>query len=589
MYIYNVKIKNFRVIKDLDLTFDKGLNVLIGENNTGKTSVIDALRLVFEESNYPKNIYWKESDFRVNPDGDIKPIQIDIKFKIDEEIENAWFSELYTIYKINEEETEEFLELHAKIELINKKGINKVKRKIWGGNNNQNRITPEVLSSLNVVYLNALRDANRSLKLNRNNILTNLYNNIVTTFNPHDVEKYKDDLIDLVKEGLSDNKWEDFLNTGVSQINTHFSKMQIADNYQEINVCFDTFNFDNLLNKLTIQIPIYDSNDNEIYQNLDISQNGMGFNNLIYASTVLGDIIQRKEVFKEDYNLLLIEEPEAHLHPQLQNTFFEYLNELDTYNDFQLIVTSHSPTITAKTRLKNVIILQNVNNSILSTAIKDIPLDKKNLIYLEKFLDVTKSQLFFSKGVILVEGISEALLLPIFSKLMGEKYDLEKNGIEVLITGTSFEHFAKLFYSDDKNKRLNFKCAILTDDDVDPDTEKPLNRRLSNLEELKKEYAYNNLEIFKGAYTFESELYDINSEVCLKVLESIHPRTKKNFENETSQTNKDFVAKIKDYKSEFAYALLDELNGKNKDDNDLSNDYVPEYIQNAIKYVLGFT
>lgn len=83
MYISNIKIRNFRAIKNLDLNLNKGLNVLIGENNSGKTAIIDALRLVLEESNYPKETYWNESDFRIDSDYDtIKPIEIDIRFEI---------------------------------------------------------------------------------------------------------------------------------------------------------------------------------------------------------------------------------------------------------------------------------------------------------------------------------------------------------------------------------------------------------------------------------------------------------------------------------------------------------------------------
>ena len=70
--------------------------------------------------------------------------------------------------------------------------------------------------------------------------------------------------------------------------------------------------------------------------------------------------------------------------------------------------------------------MKNINNTIYATSIKDTCLKNEDKIFLKKFLDVTKSQLFFSNGVILVEGIREALLLPIFAKMLGEEYDLEK-------------------------------------------------------------------------------------------------------------------------------------------------------------------
>ena len=111
------------------------------------------------------------------------------------------------------------------------------------------------------------------------------------------------------------------------------------------------------------------------------------------------------------YQALLIEEPEAHLHPQKQNTFFKYLNTFDQ-KGIQLFITSHSPTITAKAKLYYLIVLQKQKNKISEFTVAHSELDPENIKYLRKFLDVTKSQLFFSNGTILVEGISETLLLP---------------------------------------------------------------------------------------------------------------------------------------------------------------------------------
>ena len=142
----------------------------------------------------------------------------------------------------------------------------------------------------------------------------------------------------------------------------------------------------------------------------EVSQNGLGYNNLIFIATVLGDIIERKGAESESYVALLIEEPEAHLHPQLQDTLFNYFRSINEKN-IQVFVTSHSPTITAKTNIDSLIVMERQTpRKLKSTALHDIVLEKDESTKLERFLDVTKCQLFFATGVILVEGISEALI-----------------------------------------------------------------------------------------------------------------------------------------------------------------------------------
>ena len=91
MFISNLKIRNFRAIENLELNLNNGLNVIIGENNSGKTTIIDLLHLVFEEGNYPRKIHWKETDFR-STNSEPEPIEFDIRFSIDNPNEIAWFN-----------------------------------------------------------------------------------------------------------------------------------------------------------------------------------------------------------------------------------------------------------------------------------------------------------------------------------------------------------------------------------------------------------------------------------------------------------------------------------------------------------------
>ena len=577
MYITKLKIKNFRAIKDLEISLNEGLNVIIGENNSGKTAVIDLLRLIFDKGNYPSNVYWKKSDFRVDLNSnELKSIEFEIELNPNDE-EKFKFNDLH-IFEPDENDKEkgkEYLKISGKISYDETNPKHKIKREFWGGKDIENKIPIEIWESLNYIYLNPLRDVNRDLKPNNSNLLAKLLLNIVETNDKYNTKELSNE----IKENFNDNdNLKELLKECEEIIREHLNGMNFINEYQDIDVNFSSFDFEDIVKKFILQIPINNNEETESYFNL--YQNGLGYNNLIYAATIFGDIIQRNKIFKDNYNLLLIEEPEAHLHPQLENTFFKYLEKLGKNNNFQIITTSHSPNITSKTDLNNIIVMNHINNNIFAVSIKDMDLKEDDKIFLEKFLDVIKSQLFFSKGVILVEGITEALLLPIFADKMGEDFNLEKNGIEVVVTGTSFQRYAGLFNSENKSKRLNFKCAVITDSDHDKGKQSE-----TRIENLKNESKYN-FNTFIGDITFENELFknNVDNDIIITVFKKIHPKTLKNKDDEENFGSKELIEKLKsnNSKSEFAYELAKHLN-----ENPDNKFKIPDYITDAISFVVG--
>jgi putative ATP-dependent endonuclease of OLD family len=592
MYLEKLIIKNFRAIKLLELDFKKGLNIIIGENNSGKTAVIDALRLCLGDFQQPRDIYCIKSDFRVDKSTiaeKIEDIEFHLYFKCEYEIETAWFNSLHALDK----EGNQSLQLHFRYELIDFKADKRVKRTVWGGEKEGGKVPFEVRSALRNVYLGALRDANKNLRPNQSNILGKLYSNITLNDDKEIDQEEKNNLLKLITDVLESNEWQEFIKKGNDNILEHLEYLLYlsTEKRQDVKIGFTPFEFEKFVQKLIMQLPVYSEkiigNDNNLQQYFEIWQNGLGLNNLIYTAAVLGDIKQKKDIFKEEYNLLLIEEPEAHLHPQLQNTFFNYLKKLDKNDEFQIIVTSHSPTIAAKTDLNLLTILQNNENNICSTQIDKIDLSENSLKYLQKFLDVTKSQLFFANGVILVEGISESILIPIFSRIIDkkddvEKYDVERNGMEVVnINGVAFSHFANLFNSKNQKKRLKCKCAVITDGDED----KGVDERVDNIKNLKG----GNLKPYLAENTFEYELFLANSKnKCLsKVIKELHSIKHEKIYDASIDVCKqaeifvDTLSKNKT-KSEFAYLLAIELE---KDEN-FHNFTVPSYIEKAIKFVV---
>lgn len=194
----------------------------------------------------------------------------------------------------------------------------------------------------------------------------------------------------------------------------------------------------------------------------ELYQNGLGYNNLLFMSAVLGDMaIERGGVYQ---HLLLIEEPEAHLHPQLQelvHTFLTDTNQGDA--NIQIIFTSHSPTLASKVDIGNINLVYENAHKKYCLPFSEANLTDDNKEYLQKYLDVTKSQMFFAKGIIFVEGISEAILLPEIAKTLDRP--LEKYAVELVnVDSVAFGPFVNLFSSQSVQTCFS-KVAIVTDDD----------------------------------------------------------------------------------------------------------------------------
>lgn len=476
MYLKTFSIENFRSIEKLILNFRKGVNIIIGENNAGKTAIIDALRICLSYGSQLREIYVKkEEDFYIdvtNSSSVCSDIMFNLIFEIESDIERAVFTDF--IKQERDEVTKQAIELHFRyfIETKNDKQI--LRWKVWGGENEGQPLPIEALQLISHTYLGALRNASEKLRPHSNdNKIAKLFKNLKyfedSSEKRINLDKEKrDDLANNIQQSIDAGDWNKVIATGNKKVLEHITHSAINGKVPNIEFSFLPYTYDGIVDNIQARKPVFNLNGNldiSTQKYFRINQNGLGENNLIYAGTVLGDLINQNDTEDKDifYNALLIEEPEAHLHPQKQNTFFKYLSSLET-SDIQIFMTSHSPTITAKSDLDFITILQRQSNKISAFSINNSELNKKNKVYLSKFLDVTKSQLFFANGTILVEGISEALLLPVFSEMIGE--DINKNGVEIVnLNGVAFEHFAKLFNSDDEKKRLLARCTLLTDDD----------------------------------------------------------------------------------------------------------------------------
>lgn len=249
----------------------------------------------------------------------------------------------------------------------------------------------------------------------------------------------------------------------------------------------------------------------------------------------------------------------------------------------QVIVTSHSPTFASAARVERLTVLSRQgDNPPIGRRPCDFGLTTKQLKYLRRFLDVTKAALFFARGVILVEGVAEQLLLPVFARRLGRP--LAANGVAVInVGGVAFPPFTELF----GEGKLPYKVAVVSDDDRQPDpgelegSEESLSPRARDLEG----HEGANVRVRLAPHTLEWALAEAgNKEVMLQALSEVKPkvaeRLKTQLDNATSDEVADAVLQaIKDVKGRFAQELAALL------DDEATEFHVPEYLVESISWV----
>ncbi|MDN3675083.1 AAA family ATPase [Flavobacterium branchiarum] len=596
MYLSELKLWNFRKYgsetfdlnkPDLVMPFIKGLNLLIGENDSGKSAILDAIKLVLKTHAY-EWIKVDDSDFYVDSNNHkSEKLRIEIHFS-----------------DISNDEAKNFIEWCGWAEEV--KGDGKMRPKlilIYQAEIRDNRIIPsdvkagmdgvghllnaEAREYLKCTYLKALRDADSELTAKKNSRLSQI-------LQQHDLFKkkkkipphYLEDVFNKTNETVKKyfNNDEKVEGRGSNKelisnpINSFLQKFVNSDFQSKFDL--NTPDIKNILEKISLGI--------EGKDNL-----GLGtMNRLFMAAELLH--LERKNW--SGLRLCMIEELEAHLHPQAQMKIIEALIE-ESDKGVQFILTTHSPNIASKVDLKSLIICK--NNDAFPMGEENTKLNKDDYIYLERFLDVTKSNLFFAKGIVIVEGWSEEILIPEIAKKIGN--DLTQREVSIInVASVAYLHFANVFLRND-DKKMKVPVAIITDldnrpneegkfkkyEELDNDLDKSIKTKYDNLEKLKTDYTKTDISLeLAKEWTLEWCLFNSPtlSELFKESLKNTHPTIfKQNFDDFIPMLKKEKPTNLN--KVKLAANLADKIKRDKKITKvDLEKDEYLKYIILSIKH-----
>lgn len=491
MFLAELLIENFRIFGEgqdaLTLSLNPGLTALVGENDTGKTAVMDALRFVLGTRDQ-EFMRVEESDFHQPPNGAPRKTEIRLRCKFVDlrPSEIAAFAE-YLTYETEGNVTIPIL-------FINWRAI--------GGFRGSRRFTtvearsgrdadgpsldPEAKVLLCATYLRPLRDAERALSAGRGSRLSQILQH-TKEIKEHGVDydhaNPPTDLSTLSVLGIAD--FANALlgeNAGIrnarNRLNDEFLKeLSFHGNRLEGYISVSGSKGDpsvrlrQLLEKLELELREGDSTAS--------ANRGLGSNNLLFMACEL--LLLGSET--DGFPLLLMEEPEAHLHPQRQLRLMQFLQQkamearADGQN-IQIIVTTHSPNLASAIRLDNLILLSGAKAFPLCAGRTE--LDPSDYGFLSRFLDVTKANLFFARGLMIVEGDAENILLPTLARIL--QRDFTENGVSIInVGGIGLRRFARVYQR--KNPATDgpipVPVACVTDLDVMPDCAPVITGRVS--------------------------------------------------------------------------------------------------------------
>lgn len=652
MFLKTIALKNFRSFDTGEVEFEKDLTVFVGENNGGKSNAIDAIRLVTQPLGGRREIYCEPTDVRFQSPtkgfeleavfGDLSVGQQGrlISASTDTSLSEARFGIRYS-------------------------GAIGDRPSLWAGKPG-NVPEPGCHDMVRHVYLPPLRDAKRALASGNPTRIMALLNHFLGDTKPEDLAR------ELARQAKHDvlTKVDDAVGKGLMALTAGVRPQAAALGFAPQEALVD------IARDLRFKLA-----DCGVHPE-DLRYSGHGYANLLFMATIA---VELEKVRDADLTLFLVEEPEAHLHPQLQAAVLSFLKDQAAQSraiktedgpagQIQVVVASHSPNLSAWVSSKQLVVFKSVvpasaamsdapqepaspaeaDAVIVEGAIAEgtgdvadavdepaatttaavarrstrcIPLSKIDLDDLQRrkidrYLDVTKAALLFGGRVLLVEGIAEALLLPVIAehftlKSQPDKLRLFRSTVFVPIDGVDFVPYANLLTRQVNEARIAERVVVMTDgdqgvgesdedeEDAEPAADEgdgaetedvgedilPGERRKRALDALAKTNgAEGVLSAITSRYSLESELLEAGNAAILRAAYvSLHKRSGKKWDKAAALEGDARAKAIQGIfknarKGDFAQVLADLIEKSNQNQHTF---VVPKYIEDTIREVVA--
>ncbi|SNR50914.1 putative ATP-dependent endonuclease of the OLD family [Lutibacter agarilyticus] len=574
MHIKSIEIKNFRNFSDFKIDFTEGFQTIIGENNIGKSNLYWAIRLVLD-----RNLSYNSRNLEEKEFYDFIDLEIDTYSSISIELYGDNLASMPNLHALKiSDDTVRISYLYAhKSKLIetdedfDKIEIKDFQWRLYGGGtefnieeiDNLNQITFRDIEGINLYYISGFRNINSDLFGGSKSLLSEYCKSRTEA----DIE------LESVKTILT--KTSDDLNElefipEISETVKNKNK-EIAGSHFTFPVSLGFINNDD--NEVWNQLKLFFNP--KTGKNVPINVLGLGQKNLLYLSLFLSRLINEQNT--NEVNILLIEEPEAHLHPQLQKILFSNLSEL---LNTQVFMSSHSTHIASDCNFKNLnIIYKNPDNVVKSFSPfiekKEEKREQREELLLKRYLDATRSELFFSTAVIFVEGVAEQFIIPAIAQQLYGVNLTEHNISVVPIHSRYFDPFLKLFQP---NKLELTACAIIDGDskehEDDESTTAVANAKIFEVDER--------VLVFEGIETLEvdlfpsSEINDTYLKICFENLG--HTKSYGNLMATDDDWSDELLKRVDGTvkKGRFAQELAINID---------KNFIIPDYIKDALEFI----